>query len=66
MIQEQQKRANCWLMDSEFKPTMSFLDSWSVIGNNSEFIYKDKMNEQQAKAYAEELNQNKQYSKRYE
>lgn len=59
-------REQAWKLDTEIyadKDEDSGL--WCAFGNNSEFAYKNAMDKDQAKAYAAELNKNKELDKKY-
>jgi hypothetical protein len=67
MKEDHTKRADAWQKDTELYVNPAEQSGlWRVLGNNSGFIYKDSLDEQQAKDYAAELNKNKETSKRYE
>ena len=56
-------RVEAWRQDTELVTHKSFsiasFGSWSVRGNNTKYVYKLGLDEEQAIAYAAELNKNK-------
>lgn len=59
MDTKHQDRVDAWRQDTELVPHKYMFGSWSVRGNNTKYVYKLGLNEDQAIAYAAELNKNK-------
>lgn len=53
-------RTKAFLEDTEFLYKKRMFGTWYVKGNKTGYEYKSGLNEDQAKKYAAELNQNKQ------
>lgn len=67
MTKEQEQRAEAWVKDSSFTAILDeAYNKYYVQGNNSGFTYTHSLNQEQAEAYAKELNENKRLSKLHE
>ena len=68
MTQEDIKRAEAFKLDDKLVAAehLNIPGRWKVVGNNTGYIYKDELTQEQAIAYGAELNKNKEESKRYE
>ena len=61
------KRLEAWSLDDIIVASehLNIPGRWKAVGNQTWFIYKDEMTEQEAKLYADELNQNKKLNLTY-
>lgn len=60
-------RTQAWQNDKKFIAAKhrNITGQWRVVGNDTWFIYKNKLTEEEAIAYASELNKNKKQSLTY-